>query len=58
MIITKPKIAPCCANQNPSLKPPIVMVLRKFTSKIPHPKEIINQKVNNQLIYFKFFLQY
>jgi hypothetical protein len=43
MMITNPKIEPCCANQNPSLKPPICMVFNCSTNKIPQPKDTINQ---------------
>ena len=50
MMITKPKIEPCCANQNPSLNPPILTKLSCSTNKIPHPNDIKNHKLKRMLM--------
>jgi hypothetical protein len=43
---TNRNIDPCCANQNPSLNPPILKLFKKSLNIIPAPNENINQKNN------------
>ena len=48
---------PCCANQKPNLKPPILKLSNQLEIKIPKPKEARNQIKSKELTIFKLEIQ-
>ena len=48
---------PCCENQKPNSKPPILIKDICSEKRIPNPKEQRNQKNNNEDKRIKFFCQ-
>ena len=57
IMITKTKMLPCWANQNPSLKPPIWILSKASDQIIPNPKDTKNHTISNEITIFKFDFQ-
>ena len=53
-MMTKTYMDPCCANQNPSLNPPINILSRYSLNKIEKQNDTRNQTDKSIATYFRF----